>query len=93
MRSLLIAAALGLGLLSASAGAQMATASPFSAVVPTGIGDEAPAISPVHYQRGYHRHDLGRAHYVPPRRHWRAYVPPHRHYPRYHRPYQHGRFH
>lgn len=85
MRSLLVAAALGLGLLSAAATVDPAAAAPYRA----GISQPGTslAITPVHYQRhGYHR-----PHYAPPpRHHWHRYAPPPRHAWRQPRPHQYG---
>lgn len=64
MSKFFIAAALGLGLLSAGTGAQAA---------PALHVDTHAGVTPVHYQGGY-RH---RPHYVPPHR---RYAPPPRHY-------------
>lgn len=86
MRSLLLAAALGLGLLSAGGSATTATAAPYHAAPVAGL---AQAVTPVHYQRPGHR-----PHYAPPPRHYRhRYAPPPpprhswRHQPRH---YQYG---
>ena len=69
MRSLLVAAALGLGLLTASATGDAAAADPYRGTMPA----MSQSAMPVHYEhRGYHR-----PHYVPPpRHHWRRYAPP-----------------
>ncbi|MDN3566406.1 hypothetical protein QWZ14_18700 [Paeniroseomonas aquatica] len=68
MRSLLLAAALGLGLLSAGGSAAPAAAAPYHAGP---AADLAQAATPVHYERhGY------RPHYAPPRHHWHRYAPP-----------------
>ncbi|RYH13306.1 MAG: hypothetical protein EON57_02190 [Alphaproteobacteria bacterium] len=85
MRSLLVAAALGLGLLAAGATGGDAAASPYRGTTPA----MGPMVMPVHYEhRGYHR-----PHYVPPpRHHWRHAPPPPRHgwrHPRAHH-YQYG---
>ncbi|MDB5414659.1 MAG: hypothetical protein JWR10_2994 [Rubritepida sp.] len=91
MRSFLIAAALGLGLLSAGPATSTATAAPLN--VAAASTDLSGGIELVQYRPGY-----GRPHYAP-RPHWRPaprYYGPPRHYgpPRYyggHRPWrQHG---
>ncbi len=90
MRSLLVAAALGLGLLSAGATTSTAAAAPFGARAPGGVASE---VTPVHYQRGYGYHGYHRPHYVPPpRHHWHRYAPPPppRHSWHHHRHYQYG---
>ncbi len=72
MRRFLVAAALGLGLLSAGATLNGAGAAPFA--------QEEPAVTQVH---GPHWR-----HYAPPPRHhhWHRYAPPPRHYG-WHRPH------
>ncbi|MBL6454633.1 hypothetical protein JMJ55_04810 [Belnapia sp. T6] len=85
MRSLLVAAALGLGLL--SAGTQDAAAAPFPAQAPAGLAQSA---IPVHYQRGYDHRGYHQPHYAPPpRHHWHRYAPP----PPPHRSWHHPRPH
>jgi hypothetical protein len=83
MRRLLIAATLGLGLL--SAGGMAADA----AAVAGTRGHAAPAraeaddghllLTPAHYQRDFHHHGHRRPHYAPPpplRHHWHRVAPP-----------------
>ncbi len=80
MRRFLVAAALGLGLLSAGATLNGAGAAPFA--------QEEPAVTQVH---GPHWR-----HYAPPPRHhhWHRYAPPPRHYgwhrPRHDQPRHYG---
>ncbi len=80
MRRFLVAAALGLGLLSAGATLNGAGAAPFA--------QEGPAVTQVH---GPHWR-----HYAPPPRHhhWHRYAPPPRHYgwhrPRHDQPRHYG---
>jgi hypothetical protein len=72
MLSLLVAAALGLGLL--SAGTQGAAAAPFHEQAPAGF---TPLATQVHYQRGYDHRGYYQPHYAPPpRHHWHRYAPP-----------------
>jgi hypothetical protein len=86
MRNLLVAAALGLGLLSAAA--NTAAAGPLGGSAPAST---AAAVTPVHYQRGYDHRRYHRPRYVPPPRyHAPRYLPPrHDHSWRYH-PQQFG---
>lgn len=83
MRRLIVAAALGLGMLAAGATGHDAVASPYRATIPA--FSQAPV--PVHYEhRSYHR-----PHYAPPpHHHWRRHgpSPPPRHGWRH--PYQYG---
>jgi hypothetical protein len=85
MRRLLVAAALGLGILAVGATGHDAAASPYRGTVPA--LSQSPVL--VHYEhRGYHR-----PHYAPPpRHHWRRYAPPPppRHGWRHPHPYQYG---
>jgi hypothetical protein len=85
MRSLFVAAALGLGLLSAAATLNLAAAEPYHPGAPASMHQEA---TPVHYERhgGHHPH------YVPPpRHHWHRHAPPPpRHSWRHLRPNQYG---
>jgi hypothetical protein len=68
MRSLL-AAALGLGLLSAGAMMGSAASAPFHDQAPGRIGVQT---TPVHYEHGYHPQGYHRPHYAPPPHHgWR----------------------
>jgi hypothetical protein len=87
MRSLLVAAALGLGLLSAAT--SIAAAGPFGAGAPAGATH---AVTPVQYQRGYDHRGYHRPHYMPPsRHHWHRHAPPrHEHYPRHQPPQRFG---
>jgi hypothetical protein len=86
VRSLLVAAALGLGLLAAGGTIDTAAAAPYRAAAPAGVTQ---LVTPVHYERrGYHRPQ-----YVPPpRHHWHRYppAPPPHHSWRHPRPYQYG---
>ena len=83
MRRLLVAIALGLGVLAAGAGSDDAAASPYRGTAPA----MSHSAMPVHYQhRGYYR-----PHYVPPPRHYghrHAPPPPPRHGWRDPRPYR-----
>ena len=72
MRSLLIAAALGVGLLSAGAVTDNAAAAPFSNREAASVAHE---VTPAHYQRGYDHRGYHRQHYTPPRHHWNRYAP------------------
>lgn len=89
MRSLLVAAALSLGLLAAGTATDSAAAAPFPGRSPTSFAQE---VAPVHYQRGYAGGGHYQRHYVPPpRHHWHRYAPPpHHHSWRHVRPYQYG---
>ena len=90
MRSLLVAAALGLGLLSAGVMTDRAAAAPVHDRAPVSTSQEVTA---VHYQRGYDQRGHDRPHYVPPpRHHWHRYVPspPPRHSWGHPQPYQYG---
>jgi len=89
LRKLLIAAALGLGLLSGGAVTQKASAAPFNAAgIEAGVG-----VTPVQYYRdGYRRPYYGPRHYGPRHHRPRHYAPRPRHYGYYAppRPYRHG---
>jgi hypothetical protein len=90
MRSLLVAATLGLGLLSAGTIPGTAAATPYSAMRPAGLAEQVAPISPLHYQLGYHHRDY-RPRYAPPPHHWHGYGRPrHDHFSRHHRPYGYG---
>ncbi|MDB5376655.1 MAG: hypothetical protein JWR00_1101 [Rubritepida sp.] len=88
MRRLLIAAALGIGVLSAGAASQQAAAAPFH----PGQAEWGVGVTPVQYYRhGYARPYYGPRHYYgygPPRRYgYYAPPPPPRYYRPYHSPY------
>src|SRR4051812_14297501 len=63
MRSLLVAATLGLGLLSAGTTIRHAAAAPFHDRAPANIGEQ---LTPAHDQRGYDHRGHGRQYYAPP---------------------------
>jgi hypothetical protein len=88
MRSLLVAAALSLGLLAVGTTADTAAAAPFPDRSLTSFAQE---VTPVHYQRGYGRGGYYQRHYAPPARHdWHRYAPPPHHSWRHARRYQYG---
>jgi hypothetical protein len=90
MRRLLIAAALGLGLLSAGGLTSTASANPHGHSAGQRPSAADSLIAPVHYERGFHRHGHYRPHYASPSyRHWQRYEPPARYYhpPRHHPSY------
>ena len=84
MRSLLVAAALGLGLLSAAV--NPAAAHPLGTVAPA---ESVDAVTPVHYRHGHGHRGYHRPRYVPPpRHHGHRYLPPRHDHSRRHQPPQ-----
>ena len=87
MRSFFVAAALGLGLLTAGATMHNAAAAPFPE---RALAGTAEAITPVHYRPAPHRHGYYRPHYVPPRHRWHRPAPPPPHAWRHPAPQRYG---
>jgi hypothetical protein len=89
VRSLLIAAALGVDLLSAGVTTDTAAAAPFSNRESASAAHE---VTPAHYQRGYDHRGYHPQHYMPPpRHHWNRYAPRRPdHSWRHQRSYQYG---
>jgi hypothetical protein len=89
VRSLIIAAALGVGLISAGVITNDAAAAPFSNREAANVTHE---ITPAHYQRGYDHRGYHRPHYMsPPRHNWNRFPPRrHEHSWRHQRSYQYG---
>ena len=88
MRRLLVAAALGLGLLSAGPTVPGAIAAPLRDASPQLL---ASGITPVHGDRWYPDRGYHRPHYAPPpRHHWHRWEPPRHHGWHHPRPYRHG---
>jgi len=90
VRRLLIAAALGFGLLSGGELTSAASANPYGHAAGERPQVADPIVTPVHYERGFHGHGHYRPYYAPPpHRHWQRYAPPPRYYqpPRHHPSY------
>lgn len=82
MRRLVLASALGLGLLAMAGAGGPASAMPLSTRAPVAaIAPDASLLTPVHYRRSY-GHDYRRSYYAP-RRYY--YAPPRHHWRHHHR--------
>jgi hypothetical protein len=77
MRRLLVAATLGLGLLSAGGLAAGAAAGPLGDGADAHAASAGRPLTPAHYQRGFQHHGHHRPHFAPPpRHHWYRVAPP-----------------